>query len=219
MGVVIGPAFSMQASGNIGALNFTRWRGMAVARGKTTYTYTPNTLQQTREAVLIAVAKAWGQTLLAEQRAMWGEVAKGVLAIDRFGHPYTMTGYQLYMKLNVQRGMIPLAIQTDPPLLGRPFCILGLSSAAGGGAGYYKIKTALRTGIDEPELIQYWQAGPYDSPGRHALKGEFRLVGVERPASDYMTGLLIIGKWYWFQVRGGMDTGEVGNFHELQLAA
>lgn len=75
MAVVINPALSTAASGNLGPINYTRWRGMAVARAATTWTFTPSTKQTVYETMLRTVTRAWGGVLSASERQMWDAVA------------------------------------------------------------------------------------------------------------------------------------------------
>lgn len=218
--IVINPALSTAASGNLGGINYTRWRGRAVARARTTWIgFTPSTQQLLYKGKLEFVVKAWGGSLTAAQRSAWVNAAASFRVIDRFGRQYTCTGYQMFCKLNMQRSVAELPFNSLPPITGIPFFMEGLMVGLSGVPGIGRMHAISVTPAYQPDMVQYWQAGPFDSPGRHALGNEFLLLGIERPFDDEDTAALTIGKYYWFRARGGQDSGEVGNFHEFQWQA
>jgi hypothetical protein len=191
-----------------------------VARAATSWIgFTPSSQQLYYKGKMEVVCKAWGQLLLEAERSAWVNAAVNFRVIDRFGRQYTCTGYQMFCKLNMQRSVAGLAILPLPPIVGLPFLLEGLTVGLSGVPGVGTMHAISLTPAYEPDMVQYWQAGPFDSPGRHALGNEFRLVGIERPFDDEDTALLTIGKYYWFRARGGQDSGEVGNFHEFQWQA
>lgn len=219
MAIVIGPAMSLMASGNVGPICYVPNRGRYVARQAMSVIPTHTTLQNTRFAVVVACAQAWGTTLNDSQRAAWANASKNYPAKDRLGQRYKCSGYQFFMRLNVQRGMIPLSILNDPPDLGVPFYVDQLVVGPGTPIGFTQAALGNIGDPDRPDLIQYWRAGPFASPGRHATTKEFRLEDVERPASPWTFADLTPGTYWWFRARGGQDTGEIGTWFEVPFAA
>lgn len=217
MGVVKAPALSMEASGNIGGICFSRWRSLKIARSPWTGTV-PNTGKQVaQQANLIAVAQAWSGTLNAAERSSWDGRASTVVWKDRFGDAYRPNGYQLYLKWNIRRKVMSLTIMTRAP-----------------GAQEWVDVEGMRATVVEPGqwvVVYPWdsahnflasygteveKAGPYDGGGRKPIAGEWRFLVRKIPPAAYADNDIIIGKWYWWRGRQIMEFGDVGNWFPIQ---
>lgn len=119
----------------------------------------------------------------------------------------------------MNRAVAGLAVLNEPPNFQTAFLVSGLTVTTSGFPGIGKMHAVMPIPAEDPYLVQYWQAGPFDSPGRHATEREYYLQAVVHPAGDANTVPLVVTKWYWFKARGGQASGVVGNFHEFQWQA
>lgn len=218
MGIVENPALSTRASGNVCGINYTSWRGLAIARCAWTGTV-PNTAKQvTIQGFLTAVSQDWGQTLSAAQRDRWAAVAKDIRWVDRLGRSYIPSGYQHFMKLNMRRRVMGLVIMQEPPgAQEKPYANV-LSFFINLGIPRLDVRLRLGVGIDiDGYGVEYFKAGPFDSGGRRAIAGEWRFLAREVPPSDYSDFAVVLNKWYWYRGRSISEFGDVGNWFERQV--
>lgn len=212
MAVVKGPAFSIEASGNVGAINYTRWRGMAVVRAAWTGTVPNTPAQMVIQTYMKDTTQAWGGTLTEAERQAWREYAVNEVRTNRLGQIYTPTGYQVFTQLNVQRKIFLLLLMKLPP------ASKGTSMVGAFSAIWNIISLKVDVVIDgwpvayPPDGCQYWKAGPFMSPGYRALENEYRLEQTYRPAAAWADGNVISLRYYWYKARIIFDSGYVGNF-------
>lgn len=218
MAIVIAPALSEQASGNVGSINFTRWRGRAIAR--TTYTYTdPQTVKQVAQrGKLTVIAGKWGSVLNADQRLQWEERAADEMFVDRMGQRYRPSGYQLFMKFNLQVSVFGEMFLQVPPARLEPVFTWNLHAkeSATKDANYILIAKASLVGVDA-DGQEIMKAGPYISGGRRPIIPEYRLLVLDKPIEIYYDYDVINGKYYWYKVRWYMNEGYTGNWWEKQV--
>lgn len=70
---------------------------------------------QTSQAQLGAIARSWS-LLLESNREQWNGLAATSTRFNRFGEPYTPTGYQLWMEYNKTENLLsPGSLFTNPP--------------------------------------------------------------------------------------------------------
>lgn len=207
MAIVIAPALSMDASGNVGSINYTKWRGRNVAR--TTYTYTdPNTTaQQSARAKLTYLADYWGSTLTAAQRQTWAERAAEVKLPDRLGRLYNPTPFNLFISWNLQLAQIADLPYNSAPLGREKTAIEELELAATAFPGEVKTRLVKAAGIDvDCRAVMYKLAGPFDSPARRPILPEYVVEGYEKPpTTHFIYGLL--AKYYWVKAYGVFQSG------------
>jgi len=218
MAVVKGPALSLRASGNLGAICYSRWRSLAIARDVWTGTQTSSPEQLVQRGYFTEVTQAWGQTLTAEQRETWLERAVTVLWRDRMGDTYVPTGFQLFMKWNVRRRVIGLTILTDAPMLQEWVFVFQLVTTP--DAGVPCVRMWLRpgmTGLVDSYGIEYYKAGPYNSGGRSPIAGEWAFLARKIPPAYYKDSDVIVGKWYWYRGRAIAEFGDVQNWFQEQV--
>lgn len=219
MARVRGPALSLAASGNLGAINYTSWRGLQIARAAENYTFTPSESQKVINDYLIAVCARWGGTLTSSQRAVWEAVARGQTWVGRLGLAMKPSGYNLFVKVNMIAKTMGGVYQNVPPDLGKNAMMAAFVATTGGLIGEIDIDVTIHSASATPDRIQIFRAGPYDSPGRHALEGEFLLIANQVTPFDLTDTGLTSTKYYWYKGRVGWLTGTVGNFFETQAQA
>lgn len=217
MAVVKSPALSLDASGNLGGICFSRWRGFNIARDAWTGTVPNTSAQQTYQNDLTTVSQAWGGNLDSDDRQAWEDYSKSQFMIDRFGEKYTPSGYSLYMSYNMNRlrwgTAILLRPYNDPePMYAQEWDV---EWDAPNTRVHVRIWLFLSTG--RPDKLEYWQAGPYASGGRKPIAGEWRLKLVTSVGGRYYHNNPPIGSWFWYKARMCMDTGVVSNFIQDQI--
>ena len=216
MAIVDGPLFSGAASGTVGALNYTRWRGRAVVRS----TFTPNDansgLQQAWRAQFANVIYYWNTTLTMLQRSGWEAVAATLVWHNRLGNKVVPTGYQLFCRISLNRIRQGSSISASIPDLSPPWLITGtyaswdplLLNLDVGVEGY--------VGVNPPPGYQIWLAGPYTSGARTALRHEYRWLYNKSGVNDYAITGLVASRYYWVKIRWIDYNGLQGNWFPLQ---
>ena len=208
MAVVKGPALSIAASGNLGAICYTRWRELQIARAVWTGTV-PNTTKQIGQQQKVKdCAQYWGGTLTESERESWREYAREVTFPNRFGERVHYTGYVLFMSRNLNRLRWAYEMLKKPMKVGKfiNWSDVYIQSEVAG----YRIRfqaTGYNSG-EAPDLLEAWIAGPYSSGGRVAIEPEYRFVGYDKvtPLVVFKTGLSI-GMYYWARMRLGDKAG------------
>lgn len=216
MAIVKHPAMSMEASGNVGGLCYSTWRGLQIVRGAWTG-IVPNTpAQQQYQYYLGYVAQSWSDYCTPEQRQGWEELARLITWRSRLHTSYHPSGYQLFMKWNLQLlacgyGNVNLTAPIRTMMQGFEFFHV-----------IYQIwptqnRLQLRRETIEvnPYCVQYFRAGPFSTGGRRALEGEYRLkINQTDPTSHFAWYDLdvILGEWYWYKAREVWEWGEAGAF-------
>jgi len=216
---VVGPALSLRASGNLGAINYTEWRGTAIARELNPCVQPNNPKQEAVQDKLASVQTAWGMTLSSSDRALWDELARTMSWSDRMSVRWTPAGYHLFLKTNCQALALGGVIQVTPPTsfpwtIPARFDCTYVSSVP---------KIAVRMDQfpvgEEPDLIQVFRAGPFDTGGRRAIKSDYRQKALQPSPYIYADTAIVALKWYWYRVRWGYKIGIVGNYFDLQAQA
>lgn len=217
MAIVKNPALSSEASGNVGGLCYTRWRELQVVRGPWTGTVPNTTDQQTYQAFLTTVSKKWSELLTALERVLWEEAAETEEWTSRLGTNYRPSGYQLYLKYNIQRLVVGMTLTTVPIIKVHHAQIRAIFPRFGYSATQIDVRTSVRKLIGEaaPYCIQYWRAGPFDTPGHRAMGPEYRLKQNETDPGDsykWTDYPPVQGKWYWYKCRAVWEWGGVTGF-------
>lgn len=220
MAIVKNPALSMDASGNLGGICYSKYRGVNVARDTWTGTYPGTSKQLAQNALMTTVSQAWGSAGSTVDREAWEIYARTVQLKNRLGSLYIPTGFGIYMKLNLQRAKWGLSILNEP--------LLELEPKDPGTIFMHRYYTPdrwivnLGTGVwvsHAGEGTQYFKAGPFDSPGRKPIEGEWRHLQTRIPPEYGYSYDAIAGKWYWMRARQIWLSGWVGNFFNIQKQA
>jgi len=220
MAVVKAPALSLDASGNLGAICYSSWRGLNVARGVWTGT-DPNTAkQQAMRAKTKAVVKAWGGTLTEAEREAWRAAALSERRMSRVKTVYTPTGYQFYVQLNIQRKRLGSAIMTLPPAAIVPYTWTEVVSSYDNLLFQVDLKFLKELNAGAANVsAEVWRAGPFDSGGRHAINGEYRFLKFIKPIVQSTDIPAVLNKYYWYKARVMDDYGRAQNWFEDQVLA
>ena len=220
MAKVKSPALSMMASGNLGDICYTRYRGTAVARSAWSGTQTATTDQLAQRAKMTLLSAAWGGTLNAGERTKWSELAKQLSFIDRVGNHYSPNGYTLFIQRNMNRLKLGLSMSNDP-VEGNGAIDDSLNGVISKLSGTY-IQSYCKTyqgNIIQSTAWELWKAGPFDSPGRTAIAPEYRLLTCVIGSKTYDDYAVTFCKYYWYRIRWIDKDGRVGNFHQHQICA
>lgn len=218
MAICEGPALSLRASGNVGTLCYTTWRGLSVVKDAWTGTV-PNTSKQlVLQGYMTTVSQAWGGLLTPAERASWERRATSVVWQGRFGRPYVPNGYQLFIKWNMRRKLMGLTIMQKAPAeqervyIDNLRCTVHSSEPA---TLLWLMKSAYV--VIDGYGIEYYKAGPYDSGGRKPIAGEW-LFRSRKVPPDYLVDYNVIpGKWYWYRARAITEFGDVSNWFQKQV--
>lgn len=208
MAIVKCPALSFDASGTVGCINYTRYRGRNIAR--TTYSYIdPNTTpQQTSRALVTTVSQYWGGTCTFTQRQTWVDRARSVIVTDRLGTKYNPSGYQLFLKWNLQLLQAGGAIMASAPVGNEATDIYEMTAMSSGMPSEMMISLYKQgfAQIDAFALVIF-RAGPFSSGGRRPIEPEYRKVAVQSPPSTYTDVGLDLMKFYWWKAFGVFASG------------
>jgi len=211
MAIVDGPALSLRASGNLGAICYSTWRGQQIARAASTLVCPETTPQQKAQDAGGQAAIAWSGTLTAVQREMWEGFARSQRLINRLGLKWTPSGYQIYLKRSIQALILGGTIQTEPPVEIRAVKVWTVTIEPTSSVGEAEIEMTFEVAPNRPDVMQVFRAGPFDGGGRHAIAPEFREVQqVIDPFLWIDTGLTS-AKYYWYRVRWGILEGVVSS--------
>lgn len=219
MAVVKAPALSLEASGNLGGICYSRWRSLQIARDTWTGTYPGTSRQLLINGYMTTVSKAWGGTLTADQREAWNEAAREQTWKSRLGGDFNPAGYMYYMKLNLVRAFIGLGISSLPPIRKPPVYADWFDVYWEPAFG--DIRGKLRDFVTGhyPDGVIYQKAGPYDSGGRRPIEGEWRHRTKRPPDFLFIDGDLVSYKWYWYRAKWYMFSGVTGNWFTEQVQA
>lgn len=210
--VVKGALHSEMASGNVGALCYSRWKGRQVVRNIWTGTDPNTSAQQTRRGYVTTFSQRWGQTLTSAQRAMWEELARKKRFSDRFGDLKSISGYLLYLKRNCQRKP-GYSGYLDEPTEGGEIAFFGeFELTYYPSTPYIWVRPRYGAADNNHEGYEFWRAGPYTSEARNPTEGEWKYKQDKIPPSSWNDLGITNGKWYWYRFRASWDSGVVGSW-------
>lgn len=219
MAVVKGPALSIEASGNLGAICYSRWRGLQIARDVWSGTV-PNTSKQvTIQQRLTTCSQKWGYDLSESERESWRSLAREALFYNRFGEPVHYSGYNLFVSRNMNR------IRWGMSVLFSPIEDSKLMEMRSNSMYYQATHNRINCRIYQyptgywPEVYEVFYAGPYDTPGRRAIEPEYKFWDYETVTSQWIRITVVTpGKYYWVRLRLGDKCGIVSPFTYRHVA-
>lgn len=216
MAIVKGPAYSVDASGNVGGMCFTKWRGLQIAKSVWSGGKPPTTPQIDQKDRMVTAQRAWGGVLTGSERESWRAAAADQVRMSRLKTPYIPSGYHYFIGLTVQLLRQGIEIRRLPPIRGEVFMFTSITAIQVTGVN------ALRTRFlgripDRPDYIQGedWMAGPYVSGGYHAQARDYRFQKFRSLTAGSLYSDLDINKYYWFKMRWIDEFGRVGNWFEI----
>lgn len=149
MAIVTGPLHSAEARGSVGALTYTTWRGRSVVKARAGPATQYSQDQLAVRALTHAALHAWSD-LDDDTRAAWKHFANAHPEIDWTGNPKRLTGQNWFVRINVRRQLLSLAItSTVPPWM----CSTELTSLV------------LTGGV--PDVGVWWTPSTPRDPGDH----------------------------------------------------
>lgn len=217
MAKVLFTAVVADMRGKLNGTVFSRNRGGSYTRTKSSPTNPATIYQQNQRSVLAAYSSAW-RGLSQAQRDSWIAGASNFPYTDIFGSVKSLSGQQLYAKLNIMLvNTGNAAITTCPTPVSVPQVSI-TAAAAAAGAGTMTV-TISPTTIPAGYSLQIW-ATTQLSPGIAFATNKFRLLGkftvtagAANIASAYISrfGSLTAGKKIFYRVVFVSNTtGQVG---------
>ena len=217
MAIVDGPAMSIRASGNLGPLCYSTWRGVQIARDRWTGVQPGTTPQTVVWERLRTVVRAWGGVLSDDQRRQWGEFASSQAWVNKLGLRWTPTGYLAFVRLGVEALNLGASYQVNPPV--QKYKARAQTVYVGQPGWEAMVRVLMLDWMEgiQPDVMQVWRAGPFVSGGRHAISGEYRVVQVVGPPFSWDDWGVVDQRYYWYRVRWGFNVGIVGVMYEQQV--
>lgn len=218
MAVVKAPALSIDASGNLGAICYSKWRGLSIARDVWTGTVPNTTKQQVIQGYMTTASQAWSGTLTAAERDKWRAAARDQVRLSRVKTSYIPTGYQYFMQLNIQVLRQALGLKTVPPGKIKPYGfakIAGYHEASGAWVVWYRSEPF--TTVPPTHQCELWVAGPFDTGGRNPREQEYKFIRYFPLNSTGWVSNPVNHKYYWGRIRWVESSGRVGNWFVKQI--
>lgn len=220
MAIVKGPALSIDASGNLGAICYSKWRGRSVARSAWSGTVPCTPDQVVYQNHLGTLAQYWGGTLTEDEREAWRAFGREITVKGRLGDLHHPNGYNLFISRNMNRKRWGEAI-LNRPIDDQKKLIWWLWNM------HYDLPgTRIRWmhwGVpsgEYPDLYEGWVAGPYNSPARRPIEPEFRYYKFVSPGVGLISkNQAADNKYYWMRMRLGDFAGIVSPFLYKQVQA
>ncbi|MBA7682398.1 hypothetical protein ES703_90748 [subsurface metagenome] len=217
MAVVKGPALSIDASGNLGSICYSKFRGLQIARAAKSYepTHTQKQIDQWNRAV--EAAQAWSGVLNAAERASWRAAAADQIRLSRLKTPYIPSGYHYFIGLTVQVLRQGLPIVQLPPRAMESYLHTYITALQ--VIGYDRARTRFEGRVPEyPTTIQGedWMAGPFVNGGYHPQLYDYRFQEFRTISSGNLYTDLGYDNYYWWKMRWIDESGRVGNWFEIQ---
>jgi len=216
MAVVKGPALSIAASGNMGAICYSTWRELQVARGVWTGTVPNTPAQQTIQGYLTDLSQHWGANLSESDREAWRQLARVTEFSNRFGEPVHYSGYNLFVSRNMYRLRWGVMILDTPPVETGSMIFDWWETEW----QLAQARVRLRVWEDATTVAafccEFWKAGPYTSPGRRPIEPEWRCINIDFAVGfGYFDYDVIANRYYWYRFRLGLASGVVMPFQVL----
>ncbi len=199
MAKIVTSALVADVRKKIGGNVFSKVRSGAMVRRKVSPIQPRSSTQRNVRANFTALSKAWSTSPMDDTlRAAWNALASTYPQKDKFGASHTLTGLQMFQKLNRNRNSIGLATITTPP--------------ATLSAGYPGALTVTATAPSTLSIVpvtdatgsESWAAyaAAQQSPGRTFVGNKYRLLAFGGGSSPYVIstpytakfGNLIVGK-------------------------
>jgi hypothetical protein len=168
----------------IGGNVFTKGRSGAFVRRKVSPVQPRSAAQRNVRANFTALSKAWsGASMDDTKRAAWNALAASYPVKDKFGASHTLTGLQIFQKLNRALHWFELGpVYTPPATLAAGFP--GTLTVVANAGATLTVNAATAPAAGENGSI--WAAAQ-QSPGRAFTGNKYRLIDV--------TGVATAGPW------------------------
>jgi hypothetical protein len=180
----VGSALVGDIRQKIGGNVFSKVRHGAMVRRKVSPIQPRSSAQRGVRANFTALAKAWsGASMDDTKRAAWNALAANYPKKDTFGASHTLTGLQMFIRLNRALATLGISPIYDPPATleaGYP----GTLSLTATAPSTLTLNSAVAPGASENGIIL---AAAQQSPGRSFVGNKYRFIDV--------TGVATAGPW------------------------
>lgn len=218
MAIVKAPALSLDASGNLGGINYTRWRGRAIARSSWSPTIPNTTLQVVIQGYLSTAVTNWGTILTQANRDAWNEYAARQVVVDRLGIERAPSGYNLYISRQIQSLRASGPVLFEPPGILPQVMPTDFVMQQRANPGQIRMRFTGYQTTERADRVEYGVSMPYDTEARNPTSEEWRFVGfVTGTGFKNFNG--VAGKWYWGRGRMYWLDGRVTNWWTGQIQA
>jgi hypothetical protein len=173
--------------------------------------------QQVYENNLKAVTQYWGGTATATQRQGWAKMAAGMMVSSRLGQTRQPSGYELFVRQNMNRLACGQVILSTAHILESIGPITTLTAVYSVPLARVTVNLFGWGALPAPYTVQYWRAGPFLSGGRQAQTPEYRYKTYKQPASAWLDTTVVANRWYWYRARGISQYGIDLNWFEVQV--
>jgi len=191
---VVGPLHSSEARGSVGSLTYNTWRGISIVKARTGPLKQYEAAQVDVRTKAAAATASW-QSLTDAQRAPWYDYANAHTDIDWTGNPARLTAYNWYIRINVRRQLLGIAIRTSPPDVAPDARMLTLTAT--GEPTRAHIQWTMTPWAPLADLfVEIYGAGPYSAARHPTIKQAKRL----HHAPSFITS------WYWSGLTPGHYT-------------
>lgn len=180
MGLIQFGAGIIQISGSIGGTVFARNRSGNYARARTVPTNPQTARQVAVRSALAELSARWSDTLTAVQRTAWGLYGDSVLVNNRIGSKIHLTGYNHYIRSNLQRIVIAATPVDDGPVIFELPAHDPAYAVTGSEAGQTVDLTydaGMAWATETGGYMFHYQGSP-QNPQRNFFKGPWRLLGM-----------------------------------------
>jgi hypothetical protein len=186
----------------------------------------PNTPRQsTFRQIVPFLSNAWGAQLTDAQRISWNTFASTVPVLNRLGVTTTLSGHQMFIKLNGIQQMRGQAYSASPPgstAVSSPTSLVLVPDSA---LGTFKITP--NVAVVAAGEHAYFFASPPMSPGKHYVSSKLRFIGAYTLnvqtdiTTNYKTifgffpstaGQKIFGRFYVVQYSSGIISSAIHTY-------
>jgi len=209
MAKVVGPLHSSEARGSVSSLTYNTWRGISTVKARAGPT-TQYSADQVALRAKTALATAAWKAMTDAERSLWNHYADTHPDVDWTGNPQRLSGYNWFVRINVRRQLLGLAISDPCPTAIVDYSIKTLTVT--GSAVFTLVNWDIQNWPPVWETaIEVYLVGPH-SPGRHPNLPESDRKGYSLEAEGaYSTGSDGLG-WYTAFARPVHPEGVVGVF-------
>lgn len=184
--MLIKSALLTQASGSIGGMTASRNRGGMYMRARAIPTNPNSERQQQVRSVFGSLIQSWEGDLSDEQRESWNDYAQGFPVTNRVGDAITLSGQQMYVRINAIRRRLAVSTLTasvntllvDPPAIidtGAPVAAID-SFELNNVGDELTVDFQFATPVDAAGIVVFQVGNPINA-SRRFYKGPYKLAG------------------------------------------
>lgn len=212
MAIVLNPALSMAASGDLGSINYSRWRSIMVARTKYTPVQPNTSAQQLIQGYFDSAITAW-QTMTDDNRQLWRAYASTLRKRNKLQQEYIPNAYNVFVGMSILAQRSGESIPTVPPVEIFKYSMVGLDVyQLPADPGFVYIVPDTQPTGDATGHVQYWVAGGFESAGRSPQSNDWDLRNVFDTGDYWRTSFSDDGFYYYFRCRVIDDYGRASSY-------